>query len=155
MWHTDRQTDILTFGLLGLLSQPKRQILSSNIQVEKDTHMIEQDTISISLTNPNGRTYNVHHQDNINDSLRRSSSLPDLSLNLIYALRWVSKLKKRMYHDPFLKSRNENAMFYSTISLSKLQKIMRKRHSSPEVLNSCFVNYLWIFLMKCDVLQSV
>ena len=130
--HQHRMPPKIIISLIKESSDPitltvMKNFLKNMVPEERD--------IKFYFTTPEGRTFIPE------DNLRRSSSLPNLGSNLVYVMRWIAKVKKKLltikHCDP-LDLRKENPVFYSTLSLSKLQGIMRKRHSSPEVLEECF-----------------
>ena len=70
--------------------------------------------------------------------LRKSFSLPDLSMNLTYIMRWLGRVRKYSDLEGEWKLGEHNARYYSEYSLLEISKHIKKRHSDPWILTESF-----------------
>ena len=63
--------------------------------------------------------------------LKKSFSLPDLSMNITYIMKWLSKTRKSSNFGGEWKLRKINKSYYSDYSLNEITKNIKKRHSDP------------------------
>ena len=70
--------------------------------------------------------------------LRKSFSLPELSMNLTYVMRWLGRVRKYSGLEGEWKVVDHNSRYYSQYSLTQISKHIKKRHSDPWILKQSF-----------------
>ena len=70
--------------------------------------------------------------------LRKSLSLPELSMNLTYIMRWLGRVRKYSGFEGEWKVGDHNSRYYSEYSLTEISKHIKKRHSDPWILKQSF-----------------
>ena len=70
--------------------------------------------------------------------LRKSFSLPDLSMNLTYIMRWLGRVRQYSDLEGEWKMGDHNKRYYTEYSLIEISKHIKKRHSDPWILKQSF-----------------
>ena len=70
--------------------------------------------------------------------LRKTFSLPELSMNLTCIMRWLGRVRKYSDMDGEWNMGIHNTRYYSEFSLTEISKHIKKRHSDPWILKQSF-----------------
>ena len=70
--------------------------------------------------------------------LRKTFSLPELSMNLTCIMRWLGRVRKYSDMDGEWNLGVQNTRYYSEFSLTEISKHIKKRHSDPWILKQSF-----------------
>ena len=70
--------------------------------------------------------------------LKKSFSLPELSMNLTCIMRWLGRVRKYSDMEGEWNVGVHNTRYYSEFSLTEISKHIKKRHSDPWILKQSF-----------------